>query len=185
MNPAFNELMDVRNLPNGGEATMSGADPVFATRFKVAETGAAVLGAIGVAVSDIWEMKTGRRQTVAVDVRHAAAALDSAAYLQSRQDDGSYLARANSPAAEVNYQISQPFATKDGRWFLPHFGIAHLKARVLGVLQCADTPEGVAGAVSQWNAQDLENAIVYGEFKQTHKIRHQLPLDLASRILLK
>ena len=49
----------------------------------------------------------------------------------------------------MNYKISQPFATKDGRWFLPHFGIAHLKARVLGVLHCADTPEGVAGAVAE------------------------------------
>ncbi len=159
MTTALDELMQIRNRPEDGAVTISGTDPVFATRFKLAETGAAVLGAIGMAVSDIWAMKTGRRQTVAVDVRHAAAALDSAAYLQSRQDDGSYLARANSPAAEVNYKISQPFATKDGRWFLPHFGIAHLKARVLGVLQCADTPEGVAGAVSQWYAQDLEDAI--------------------------
>ena len=159
MNPAFDELMDIRGRSDNREAVINGADPVFDTRFKVAETGAAVLGAIGVAISDIWEMKTGRRQSVSVDVRHAAAALDSAAYLQSRQDDGSYSSRGNSPAAAVNYRISQPFPTKDGRWFLPHFGIAHLKARVLGVLRCEDTPEGVAHAVATWNAQDLEDAI--------------------------
>jgi hypothetical protein len=35
--------------------------PVFSTRFKIGETCAAVLGGVGVAVSDIWEIKTGRR----------------------------------------------------------------------------------------------------------------------------
>ena len=35
-------------------------------------TGAAVLAAIGVVVADIWQLKTGRRQKVSIDVRHAA-----------------------------------------------------------------------------------------------------------------
>ena len=32
-----------------------------------------ILPAVGVAVTDIYEMKTGRRQKIAIDVRHAAA----------------------------------------------------------------------------------------------------------------
>ena len=159
MNAAFQELMAIRNRPDGAEAEITGADPVFSTRFKVAETGAGILAAVGVAVSDIWAMKTGRRQRVAIDVRHAGAALNSFSFLQARRDDGSYQVMGNSPAATANYQITQPFATKDGRWFLPHFGIAHLKERVLGVLQCEATPEAVARAVGQWDAQALEDAI--------------------------
>ena len=159
MNPAFDELMTIRGRPGHGAARITGADPVYSTPFKVAETGAAVLGAVGVAVSDIWEMKSGRRQTVSIDVRHAAAALQSFAYLQTRQADGSYQTYGNSPAADANYRITQPFPTRDGRWFLPHFGIAHLKERVLGVLKCEGTPEAVAMAVSQWDALDLEDAI--------------------------
>ncbi|MDP6874733.1 MAG: CoA transferase [Alphaproteobacteria bacterium] len=159
MNSAFQELMDIRGRDDGAGAEISGADPVFSTRFKVAETGAGILAAVGVAVSDIWQMKTGRRQSVAIDVRHAGAALNSFAFLQARQDDGSYRVMGNSPAATANYQITQPFATKDGRWFLPHFGIAHLKDRVLGVLKCESTPESVAQAVGQWEAQELEDAI--------------------------
>ncbi len=159
MNAAFQELMNIRNRPDGAEAEITGADPVFSTRFKVAETGAGILAAVGVAVSDIWEMKTGRRQRVAIDVRHAGAALNSFSFLQARQDDGSYQVMGNSPAAAANYQITQPFATKDGRWLLPHFGIAHLKDRVLGVLKCEGTPEAVTRAVAQWDAQDLEDAI--------------------------
>ncbi|MDP6690891.1 MAG: CoA transferase, partial [Alphaproteobacteria bacterium] len=90
MNSAFQELMDIRGRDDGAGAEISGADPVFSTRFKVAETGAGILAAVGVAVSDIWQMKTGRRQSVAIDVRHAGAALNSFAFLQARQDDGSY-----------------------------------------------------------------------------------------------
>ena len=159
MNTAFQELMTIRDRPDGAEVDITGTDPVFSTRFKVAETGAGILAAVGVAVADIWEMKTGRRQTVAIDVRHAGAALNSFSFLQARQEDGSYQVMGNSPAATANYQITQPFATRDGRWFLPHFGIAHLKERVLGVLKCEGTPDAVARAVAQWDAQELEDAI--------------------------
>ncbi len=159
MNAAFQELMEIRNRPDHGAAEISGADPVYSTRFKVGETGAAVLAAIGVAVSDIWQMKTGRRQTVSIDVRSAAAALKSFAHLQALKADGSYETMGNSPAAAASYQITQPFPTKDGRWFLPHFGISHLKDRVLGVLKCEATPDAVAAAVGRWDALDLEDAI--------------------------
>ena len=151
--------MDIRNLPSQGQHDISGSDPVFSTSFRVAETGAAVLGAIGVAVSDIWELKTGHRQSSSIDVRAAGAAINSFAYLQLRQADGRFETLGNSPAATIAYQITQPWPTKDGRWFLPHFGIAHMKERVLGLLKCQATPESVAQAVGQWRGQVLEDAI--------------------------
>ena len=70
MAAAFEEVIGVREAfsglkrPPADEVTIAGADPVFSTRFKIGETCAAVLGGVGVAVSDIWEMKTGRRQKV-------------------------------------------------------------------------------------------------------------------------
>ncbi|MBT6219600.1 MAG: CoA transferase, partial [Rhodospirillaceae bacterium] len=64
MTGSFAELMDVRggDLPPDGEVTITGADPVYSTRFKIGDTAASVLASIGVAVSDIWDLKTGRRQ---------------------------------------------------------------------------------------------------------------------------
>ncbi len=159
MNAAFQELMTIRDGAEPSGVEISGADPVYSTQFKVAETGAAILAAVGVAVSDIWQLKTDRRQKVAIDVRAAAAALNSFAYLQARQTDGTYEPMGNSAAAAANYLITQPFQTKDDRWFLPHFGIKHLKNRVLGVLKCEATPESVAAAVRQWDAQTLEDTI--------------------------
>ena len=79
---AFEELMAVRDLGSASEeVTISGHDPVFSTRFKLGETSAAILAAIGVAVSDLWELRTGRRQHVEVNSAHAAAAIRSYQYL--------------------------------------------------------------------------------------------------------
>jgi crotonobetainyl-CoA:carnitine CoA-transferase CaiB-like acyl-CoA transferase len=159
MNKAFRELMAVRNLPARQDVKIEGVDPVYATPFLVGEAGASALAAVGVAVSDIHEMKTGRRQSVSVDVRHAAAALHSFAHLQKREEGGNFRVMGNSPAAAAAYEVIQPYPTKDDRWFLPHFGLSHLKERVAGVLQCEVTPDAVAQAVCQWDAQALEDAI--------------------------
>ena len=52
---AFEEVMGIRSkgMPNASEIIISGADPVFSTKFKIGETCAAVLGGISTAVSDI------------------------------------------------------------------------------------------------------------------------------------
>ena len=160
MRTAQQELMDIRGLgqPEDGAVTLHGADPVFSTRFKIGESCANVVGAIGVAVSDIWEMRCGSRQLASVDVRHAAASLRSSRYLTTRQADGGY-APVVSPSMIQMASITQPWPTKDGRWFLPHFNLPHLRARVCGVLVCEPTPQSVGAAVGRWDALELEGAI--------------------------
>jgi hypothetical protein len=160
MTSAFEEVMDIRGqgLPQDGEVEMTGADPVFSTRFKIGETCAAVLAGVGVAVSDIWALKTGRRQHTAIDARRAAAALRSTYYMQRPGPDGVFAPVVNDNH-EAMLRITQPWPTKDGRWFLPHFGLPNLRERVLGVLGCEPNPESVRNAVALWDALDLEAAI--------------------------
>ena len=160
MPTAFEELMTVRGraMPDPGEVTIVGADPVLSTRFKIGETCAAVLGGVGVAVSDLWELKTGRRQKVSVDVRHAAAGLRSTSYLRRPGPDGAFAPIVNEDQ-EVMRSITQPWPTRDGRWFLPHFGLPNLKAKNLKLLGCEPTPASVAKAVAGWDALELEAAI--------------------------
>ena len=117
-----------------------------------------MLAGIGVAVSDIWAHKTGRRQNVKIDARSAAAALRSTRYLQKPGADSAF-ARVVNENHEAMIKITQPWPTKDGRWFLPQFGLPNLRKRVLAVLGCDPTPESVAKAVAQWDALDLEAAI--------------------------
>lgn len=160
MSGAFREVMDIRGagMPAAGEVTIAGADPVFSSPFKLGETCAAVLGGVGTAVNDIWELKTGRRQQVSIDVRHAAAALRSTTYMQRPDANGRFQTIVNE-RHERMLQLTRPWPTRDGRWFLPHFGLPNLQARVLQVLGCEFTPESVGPAVAKWDALDLEAAI--------------------------
>ncbi|MEQ1614777.1 MAG: CoA transferase [Hyphomicrobiaceae bacterium] len=157
---ALDEVLTVRGLapPPAGEITISGADPILDTRFTIAGNLAAVQAGIGVAVSDLWELKTGRRQRATVDVRHAAAGIRSAYRLQRPDASGMFKDVVNSEH-DATRTIAQPWPTKDGRWFLPHFGLPNLRERVLNVLGCEPTPALVAAAVAKWDGVDLENAI--------------------------
>lgn len=158
---AFEEVMQVRGLgmPDTGEVEIHGSDPVLPTSFRIGEACAAVVGGIGVAVNDIWELKTGHRQKAKVDVRHAAASLRSTQFLYTMGDKGAFEPAAETPSMTHMRTITQPWPTRDGRWFLAHFNLPHLRDRVLRVLECEPTPESVAGAVGRWNALDLEQAI--------------------------
>src|SRR5262245_11139535 len=66
----------------GAVEITSGTDPILPTPFRIGETSTAALAAIGLAVSDLWELRTGRRQEVAVDARRATASLRSGRYMQ-------------------------------------------------------------------------------------------------------
>ena len=157
---ALDEVLAVRGraAPAADEITITGADPILDTRFKIAGNLAAVQAGIGVAVSDLWELKTGRRQRATVDVRHAAAGIRSAYRLQRPDASGVFKDVVNSEH-DATRTIAQPWPTKDGRWFLPHFGLPNLRERVLKVLGCEPTPASVAAAVAKWDGVDLENAI--------------------------
>lgn len=160
MATAFDEVMAVRGrgMPAAGEVGFTGADPALATSFRIGETCAAVLGGVGVAVNDIWEMKTGRRQQVSIDVRQVAAGLKSSDQLMRPGPDGKWRKVVNEDHLAMR-SITQPWPTKDGRWVLPHFGLPNLKARMIKLLGCEPNPASVAKAVAKWNALDLEAAI--------------------------
>ena len=66
MTGAYEEIMNIRGkgVPASEQTKITGSDPVFSTKFKIGETCAAVVAGIGTAVSDIWELKTGRSQIV-------------------------------------------------------------------------------------------------------------------------
>ena len=55
MSAAFEEVLGVRGLarPEADEISITGKDPVIATRYIIGETCAFVLGGVGTAVSDI------------------------------------------------------------------------------------------------------------------------------------
>ena len=160
MATAFEEVMATRGrvMPAAGEVTISGKDPVLPTQFKIADTCAAVLGGVGVAVNDLWELRTGRRQKITIDTRKTAAGLKSSDQMQRPDASGNWQ-RIVSRDHEAMRAMTQAWPTKDGRWVLAHFGLPNLKERQLKLLGCDPTPASVAAAISKWDALDLEAAI--------------------------
>lgn len=158
----FRELMAIRSGPDlpAGEVTLTGRDPFFPTPFRIGEVSAAVLAARGVAANDLWALRTGRRQTIAVDARAAAAtSLSGGEETLLKGEDGRYHPIPASAAVKHMVALTQPWATKDGGWVLPHTNLPHLERRVLDVLGCDSSVEGVARGVGRWEADALEDAL--------------------------
>lgn len=161
-NNTFMELMDIRgnDFPEEAEVSITGSDPFFATPFKMGETLAGALAARAVAANDLWELRTGRRQKIEVDVNAAAAtALGGGSMTQKKNEQGIYENIPGTPELAHMVSLTQPWEAKEGRWFLPHFNLPHLEKKVLDVLSCEGTPEAVKEAVSKWDAEDLDKAI--------------------------
>lgn len=160
MNSGFEEVMSIRGrgMPEAGEVAITGKDPVFSARFKIGETTANILAGVGVAVTDIHEMKTGKRQKVAIDVRHAAATCQSSKLMRLDTGGGKW-EQVDTPSMAHMRSITQPWQCKDGRWYLPHFNLPHLHDRVIGVLKCESNADAVAKAVAKWDSHDLEEAV--------------------------
>ncbi|MEU4205381.1 CoA transferase [Streptomyces sp. NPDC026294] len=163
---AYDELMALRDGPRPavGEVTITGSDPLFVSPFRIGGALADALAARAVAANDLWELRTGRRQRIAVDVRAAAAtALGGEDMTLVRGADGEYRPAPPSPDVEHMVALTQPWRTADDRWFLPHFNLPHLERRVLDVLRCEPTPASVRAAVRRWKADDLEEAVAAAE----------------------
>ena len=157
---AFDKLMAIRGLPlsEKDEVSITGLDPVLNTHFRLAATASAAIAGIGVAVNDLWELKTGRRQLIAIDAVAATAALKSKNYFQAKNSNGVF-ENVTDASHEANRGLTGIFQTKDGRWLLPHFGLDHLRRRMLDLLQADANIDSIAKAVAKWDALELENAI--------------------------
>jgi crotonobetainyl-CoA:carnitine CoA-transferase CaiB-like acyl-CoA transferase len=127
-----------------------GADPVLPTPFRIGETAAAALAATGLAVSDLWRIRTGREQQVAVDLRQATASLRSGHYLKMEQTE---VKHDRNPVMGM-------YPAKNGRWSYIHANFPNHRAAALKVLGVPEDKEAVRQAVAKWDALELEEAII-------------------------
>src|SRR5213082_1030390 len=125
-------------------------DPILPTPFRIGETSAAALAAVGLAVSELWALRTGRHQQVAVDTRQATASLRSGHYLKM---DGAHVSTERNAVMGV-------YPAKNGRWSYLHCNFPNHRAAALEVLGVPEDREAVRKAVAQWDALELEEAII-------------------------
>ncbi len=154
IDPRVRDLLDEvgLNVPPGQEATIVGHDPILANRFPVSEAAAVALAAGGVAASDLWELKTGRRQQVRVDVRKAGLSLR--ATLVMRLNGG-----PPPPSWADGNPLVDLYRCRDGRWVHLHGNFPHLAAGTMAVLGCARDRDEITAAVARRDGQELEDAL--------------------------
>jgi crotonobetainyl-CoA:carnitine CoA-transferase CaiB-like acyl-CoA transferase len=129
-----------------------GTDPVFPTPWRVGLAGSAALGAVGLAVSDLWRQRTGHAQQVAIDLRAAAASLRSNTYV---------LRDGKRPTSWD--PLSGHYPTRDGRHMFLHTNHPHHRAGALRIAGAAsDDREALAAAVAKWDGVAIEEAIAAG-----------------------
>jgi crotonobetainyl-CoA:carnitine CoA-transferase CaiB-like acyl-CoA transferase len=126
------------------------ADPNLPTPFRIGETSAAALAAVGLAASDLWEVRTGRRQQIAVDTRQATASLRS----------GHYMKMEGAPVSTERNTVMGVYPARNGRWSYLHCNFPNHRAAALGVLGAPEDREAVRKAVAGWDALELEEAII-------------------------
>ena len=113
-----------------------GADPVLPTPFRIGAAGAAALAATGLAAADLWELRSGRRQQVAVDLRQAVASLRSGHYLQV---NGAKVRNERNPVMGM-------YPAKNGRWSYLHANFPNHRPAALRVPGCEENREAVRRA---------------------------------------
>lgn len=135
--------------PDTGMVEIVGADPVLQTPYRMGTAAAAVIAATGVAASDIWALRTGRRQRVSVDMRAATAAFRSFKYLR---------VNGGPPTGGMDV-FSGFYSVRDGRWIFLHCNFAHHRDAVLRVAGVSADREELAKAAQSWHGEELEGAI--------------------------
>jgi len=152
-NDALRTILPVAGWPDERAREVEitgGADPILPTPFRIGETSAAALAAVGLAVSDLWKIRTGRRQEIALDTRQATASLRSGHYLKM---DGKHVSTERNTIMGV-------YPARSGRWSYLHCNFPNHRAAALSVLGVPEDRDAVRKAVAQWDALELEEAII-------------------------
>ena len=145
---ALREILAAAGIEAQEMPKIDGADPVFPTRYRVGTAGAASLAALGVAVSQLGELRGLRPQHVAVDLRAAALSLRSSRYLRI---DG------NPPPPPWD-PLSGYYPVRDG-WISIHCNFPNHRDAALKVLQVQPNRKDAEEKSAPWMGEELEDAI--------------------------
>jgi crotonobetainyl-CoA:carnitine CoA-transferase CaiB-like acyl-CoA transferase len=127
---------------------LTGAEPVLPSSFAVGTAAQATIGATALAATELWRLRTGRWQSVSVDMRRAAIEFRSERYL-----------RVDGKVPEDHHDaIAGLYRCGDGRWARLHTNLPHHCSGLLKLLGCGHDKKAVQRALDGWQAEALETA---------------------------
>jgi crotonobetainyl-CoA:carnitine CoA-transferase CaiB-like acyl-CoA transferase len=146
-------LADLWTLAGGEPAaldavTLTGEEPQLPSSFRVAAAAQASIAAAGLAAAQIWKLRSGQSQNVAVDMRHAVVECRSERYLRV---DG----KPPPPTWDI---IAGIYKTGDRRYVRLHTNFRHHRDAVCKVLNCKPERDAVQAALTAWDGEAFETA---------------------------
>jgi crotonobetainyl-CoA:carnitine CoA-transferase CaiB-like acyl-CoA transferase len=150
-------LADLWTLAGGDPAaldavTLTGEERQLPSSFRVAAAAQASIAAAGLAAAQLWELRSGQSQDVAVDMRHAIVECRSERYLRV---DG-------KPPGPTWDAIAGIYRTRDQRYVRLHTNFRHHRDAVCKVLNCKPERDDVQAALMQWDGEAFETAAYAG-----------------------
>jgi crotonobetainyl-CoA:carnitine CoA-transferase CaiB-like acyl-CoA transferase len=130
------------------DVVLTGREPALPSSFRVGSIAQTTIAATALAAAELWRQRGGRRQTVRVDMRHAAVEFRSERYM--RLDD--------KPPGPTWDKIAGVYDTGDGRKVRLHTNFPHHRDGILKLLGVAYDRDAVAAALRQWQAEPFEAA---------------------------
>jgi crotonobetainyl-CoA:carnitine CoA-transferase CaiB-like acyl-CoA transferase len=132
--------------------TLAGEEPQLPSSFRVAAAAQASIAAAGLAAAQVWKLRSGQSQGVAVDMRHAVVECRSERYLRV---DG----KPPGPAWDA---IAGIYRTRDQRFVRLHTNFRHHRDAVCKLLDCKPERDDVQAALMQWDGEAFETAAYAG-----------------------
>ncbi|MGA4237309.1 CoA transferase [Ralstonia nicotianae] len=127
---------------------LTGMEPALPASFAVGTLAQSAIAAAALGAAHIDTLRTGRRQSVSVDMHHAALEFRSERYFRV----GGQL------PPDPWDKIAGLYRCGDGRWVRLHTNFPHHRDGVLRLLGCAHDREAVARALAGWQALAFEDA---------------------------
>ena len=145
------DLLRMVELPPrlADRVSLTGSDPVLPSSFAVGTVAQATIAAVAAAAADLWILRGGTVQEIAVDMLHAA--------LEYRSERLYHL--DGKPPARLWDSIAGTYRCGDGRWVRIHTNFPHHRDGILALLDCSYDRAAVQAALDGWRADAFEDAV--------------------------
>ncbi|TDE10780.1 CoA transferase [Dyadobacter psychrotolerans] len=150
---SFLKNFDLSAQDTGGKIKFIGKDPIVPSTIRFASATAIGLAAKAVAIAKLWKLRSGKGQDIEVDLRKVIHRLSP--FFQGKWE------KINGFSPGFPTELASPFSphfykTKDGRHVMPLDFYNRLRISTLRFLNVPEDKEAIAGAIAQWNSDELE-----------------------------